>query len=47
MAAIKIQDLSYYYPETIKPALNRINLEIPEGRLLIIIGIPEWKNPPC
>jgi energy-coupling factor transporter ATP-binding protein EcfA2 len=38
MAAIKIQDLSYYYPETIKPALNRINLEIPEGQLLIIIG---------
>ena len=38
MAAIKIQDLSYYYPETIKPALNRINLEIPEGQLLIVIG---------
>lgn len=38
MAFIKIQDLSYYYPETIKPALNRINLEIPEGQLLIIIG---------
>lgn len=38
MAGIKIQDLNYCYPETIKPALNRINLEVSEGQLLIITG---------
>ncbi len=38
MADIKIQDLSYYYPETIKPALNKINLEIPEGQFVIMVG---------
>ncbi len=38
MAKIKVQDLSYYYPETIKPALNKINLDIPEGQFIIIVG---------
>ncbi|MDD2620160.1 MAG: energy-coupling factor transporter ATPase [Syntrophomonadaceae bacterium] len=35
---LAIEDLSYYYPETNTPALNRINLEIPEGQFLIIAG---------
>ncbi len=38
MADIKIQDLSYYYPDTIKPALNRINLDIFEGQFVLIVG---------
>ncbi|KUG03493.1 duplicated atpase component cbru of energizing module of putative cobalamin ecf transporter [hydrocarbon metagenome] len=38
MADIKIQDLSYYYPDTIKPALNKINLEIPEGQFVLMVG---------
>ncbi len=38
MADIKIQDLTYYYPETNKPALKKINLEIIEGQFVIIVG---------
>ncbi len=38
MAEIKIQDLTYYYPETIKPALSKINLDIAEGQFVIIVG---------
>lgn len=38
MALIKIQDLTYYYPETQKPALDNINLEIPEGQFVLLVG---------
>ena len=38
MAAVKIQDLVYCYPGGEKPALVRINLEIPEGQFVLLVG---------
>lgn len=38
ISRLKIEDLSYSYPETGSPALNRINLEVPEGQFLIAAG---------
>ncbi|MEN6324971.1 MAG: ABC transporter ATP-binding protein, partial [Syntrophomonas sp.] len=35
---LKIEDLSYSYPETGSPALNNMNLEIAEGQFLIMAG---------
>ncbi|MGI6487485.1 MAG: ABC transporter ATP-binding protein [Syntrophothermaceae bacterium] len=38
MALIKIENLTYYYPETEKPALEKVNLVIPEGQFVLIVG---------
>ncbi|ADI01114.1 ABC transporter related protein [Syntrophothermus lipocalidus DSM 12680] len=38
MALVKIENLTYYYPGTEKPALDRINLSIPEGQFVLVIG---------
>jgi energy-coupling factor transporter ATP-binding protein EcfA2 len=38
IAFIKIKDLSYYYPNTKKPSLDKVNLEIPEGQFVLIAG---------
>lgn len=38
MAVIKIKDLTYYYPNTSKPSLDKINLEIPEGQFVMVVG---------
>lgn len=35
---LKIEDLSYSYPEAGSPAINNMNLEISEGQFLIIAG---------
>lgn len=35
---IKIKDLTYYYPETSRPALENINLTINEGDFVLIVG---------
>ncbi|MDS1029250.1 energy-coupling factor transporter ATPase [Bacillota bacterium LX-D] len=38
MAQIQIENLTYYYPEKTKPALEKINLEILEGQFVLIVG---------
>ncbi len=38
MADIKIENLNYSYPETGKKALNDINLTIPQGQFVLIVG---------
>ena len=38
LAIFKIEDLTYYYPETEIPAINKINLQIEEGEFLLIVG---------
>ncbi|MCG8399971.1 MAG: energy-coupling factor transporter ATPase [Firmicutes bacterium] len=38
MAVIKIKDLTYYYPDAPKPALDSISLEIPAGQFLLLVG---------
>lgn len=38
MAFIKVKDLSYYYPDTSKPALDKIDLEVPAGQFVLIVG---------
>jgi len=38
MAAIKVKDLSYYYPDNKKAAVERIDLEIPEGQFVLVVG---------
>ncbi|WP_287189961.1 ABC transporter ATP-binding protein [Syntrophothermus sp.] len=38
LALVKIENLTYYYPGTEKPALDRINLSIPEGQFVLVIG---------
>ncbi|MFQ6063435.1 MAG: ATP-binding cassette domain-containing protein, partial [Methanosarcinales archaeon] len=35
---IKIENLTYYYPNTDKPALEDINLEIKDGEFVLIVG---------
>jgi energy-coupling factor transporter ATP-binding protein EcfA2 len=38
VAKIKIENLDYYYPDTKTPALKNINLEIPEGQFVLVVG---------
>lgn len=38
MAIVEIKDLTYYYPDTVKPALNKINLSINEGEYVLVMG---------
>lgn len=38
MAFIKIKDLSYYYPNARKPSLDKINVGIPEGQFVLVVG---------
>ncbi|PKM78049.1 MAG: ABC transporter [Firmicutes bacterium HGW-Firmicutes-15] len=38
MAVIKIKDLIYNYTDTRKPSLDKINLEIPEGQFVLVVG---------
>ncbi|NLU49165.1 MAG: energy-coupling factor ABC transporter ATP-binding protein [Syntrophomonadaceae bacterium] len=38
MAVVTIEDLTYYYPGTEKPALENINLVIPEGQFVLVVG---------
>lgn len=38
MAVITIKDLTYFYPDSQKPSLDRINLEIPEGQFVLVVG---------
>ena len=38
MADLKIENLTYYYPEAEKPALDKINLQIPEGQFVLVVG---------
>lgn len=38
MAVIKIENLTYAYPDMEQPALNHINLEIPEGQFVLVAG---------
>ncbi|ATW27580.1 ABC transporter ATP-binding protein [Candidatus Formimonas warabiya] len=38
MAVIQIENLTYRYPDTPEPALHRINLDIPEGQFVLVVG---------
>lgn len=38
MAIVEIKDLTYYYPDTANPALNKINLSVNEGEYVLVIG---------
>lgn len=38
MPVIAIQNLTYYYPDTSVPALDRINLDIKAGELVLLLG---------
>ena len=38
MADIKIENLNYSYPETGKKALENINLTVPQGQFILIVG---------
>ncbi|SHK29034.1 ABC transporter ATP-binding protein [Paramaledivibacter caminithermalis] len=38
MEIFKIQDLTYYYPNSEKPALDNINLTINEGEFILLFG---------
>ncbi|SHI50297.1 energy-coupling factor transport system ATP-binding protein [Dethiosulfatibacter aminovorans DSM 17477] len=38
MADIKIENLNYSYPETGKKALENINLTVPQGQFVLIVG---------
>lgn len=38
MAFVQIEDLNYFYPEKKEPALEKINLTIPEGQFVVIVG---------
>lgn len=38
MQDIKIKNLNYFYPEMKTPALKNINIEIPEGQFVLIVG---------
>ena len=38
MPVITIQDLTYYYPDTTSPALNKITLDIQAGQLVLVLG---------
>ncbi len=38
MFLFKVENLTYYYPESERPALNNINLTVKEGEFLLVIG---------
>lgn len=38
MARVRIENLTYYYPETEKPALENINLNINTGEFVVLVG---------
>lgn len=38
MSIFKVENLTYYYPETEQPALCEINLEVAEGEFLLVVG---------
>ncbi|MCF8011512.1 MAG: ATP-binding cassette domain-containing protein [Clostridiales bacterium] len=38
MAVIKIKNLTYYYPDIQKPALDNINMEILDGQFVLLAG---------
>ncbi len=38
LSLFKIEDLTYYYPDTSRPALKNINLGIKEGEFLLVAG---------
>ncbi|MGI6588846.1 MAG: ABC transporter ATP-binding protein [Peptococcia bacterium] len=38
MAFIKVEDLTYYYPETEIPALEKINLSLKRGEFVLLVG---------
>jgi len=38
MAYIKVEDLTYYYPEQELPALNKVNLSLNRGEFVLILG---------
>ncbi|MDD2212577.1 MAG: ATP-binding cassette domain-containing protein [Clostridia bacterium] len=38
MAFIKVEDLTYYYPETETPALEKINLSLNRGEFVLVLG---------
>jgi multiple sugar transport system ATP-binding protein len=35
---IKIENLTYYYPNATTPALDNINLEIRDGEFILLVG---------
>ncbi|MDH7480047.1 MAG: ABC transporter ATP-binding protein, partial [Syntrophomonadaceae bacterium] len=38
MALYKIKDLTYYYPHSAHPALNRVSLNLEEGEFVLLLG---------
>lgn len=38
MAIIEIENLTYYYPDEVKPALDNINLRLREGEFVLLAG---------
>ena len=38
MPLFKIENLTYYYPDAPRPALQNINLVIEEGEFLLVVG---------
>ncbi len=38
MAVIKVKNLTYHYPDSRNAALDRINLDIPEGQFVLVVG---------
>jgi len=38
LSLFKIQNLTYYYPESDSPALRNINLSVEDGELLLVVG---------
>lgn len=38
MAIIKVKNLTYHYPDSRMAALDRIDLEIPEGQFVLVVG---------
>lgn len=38
MAAIEIKNLTYFYPDENRPALDQINLSIKEGEFVLVVG---------
>ena len=38
MSLFRIEDLSYFYPEAVQPALDRVTLTLREGELVLVTG---------
>ena len=38
MAYIKVENLTYYYPEAEKPALDNVNLQLNRGEFVLVLG---------